>query len=184
MTILFDGNPAPILYSSNTQINAVVPFTLGPVGTLVSIQDRSETIRSFKLPIAAAVPRLFTITGAQQALALNEDASINSSANPAAPGSVISIFVSGAGRFDQPLVDGQLGPLTGPFPVPAVGPVQGGIGNCCWMDSLFAAQVPGQVAGLVRVDLRVPDGTPAGSARISLKFGDYYTHGQTFVEIR
>ncbi len=185
LTILFDGISAPILYSSSNQINAVVPFKLDEIATRVSIQNGSQTIGPFELPVTAAVPRLFAVAGTQQALALNQDGSVNLSANPAVAGSVISVFLSGAGEFDQSLTDGQLGPMTGPFPVPRAGAVYGLIGDCCWQNALFAGQAPGQVAGLVQVNLRVPDETPTGPARIGVRVGDYfYTQGQIFIEVR
>jgi uncharacterized protein (TIGR03437 family) len=184
LAILFDGTPAPILYSSSTQINAVVPFELAQIATVVTIQNGSQTIGPFQLPVVAAVPRLFTVAGTQQVLAVNQDGTVNSTANPAAAGSVITVFISGAGAFDPPLTDGQLGPLTPPFPVPAVGAVQGAIGGAS-AGVLFAGQAPGQVAGLVQVDLYVPNGTPPGEAQIFLSLGiNTSTAGTTFVAVR
>ena len=43
------------------------------------------------------------------AAALNEDGSVNSSTNPARPGSVISIFTTGAGVYEQEIGDGSVG---------------------------------------------------------------------------
>ena len=186
LTVAFDGYPAPILYSSSTQINAVVPFKLEPAqgAVLLTIQNGSQEIGPFALRLAASMPRLFTIGGTQQVVALNQDGRVNSSSNPAAAGSVISVFLSGAGLFDLPLNDGQLGPLIPPFPIPVAGPVKVSVGDSR-EDALFAAQAPGQVAGLVQVNLRVPDRTPAGKTRIFLSLGDYtYTAGPTFIEVR
>ena len=164
----------------------MAPFKLDPAqgAVLLTIQNGSQKIGPFALLLAASMPRLFTIGGTQQVVAMNQDGSVNSSSNPAAAGSVISVFLSGAGVFDLPLNDGQLGPLIPPFPIPAAGPVKVTVGDSR-ADVLFVAQAPGQVAGLVQVNLRVPARTPAGKTRIFLSLGDHtYTAGPTFIEVR
>lgn len=119
----FDGLTAPVLYASNCQINAVVPFGLGQrLGqrqtTSVTVQSGDQTIGPVKLPVVAAAPGIFTAnaSGSGQAAVLNQDSSVNSPANPASRGSYISVFLTGTGMLDQPLPDGSLGPVAPPFP--------------------------------------------------------------------
>ena len=162
----FDGIPAPILYSDAGQINAVVPFKLEPRNafTLVSVRNGTEAVRPYKLPLAAASPGIFGV-------ALNQDGSVNSDANPAASGSIVTLFLTGAGAYDRAIDDGEPGPMLPPFPVPILG--IGGAVNGMAAEILFAGQAPGLVAGVVQVNLQIPDGVPPGAARITMYVGDY-----------
>jgi uncharacterized protein (TIGR03437 family) len=58
-------------------------------------------------------------TGSSQAQALNQDGTPNTAANPAVPGSVISLFWTGGGAATPPLPDGQIaGPEASALAVP------------------------------------------------------------------
>jgi len=84
-SVSFDTSPAPILYSSNCQINAVVPFSIKPgmpsfgpfstSSTFVSVLSGGQTIGLMQLPVVAAVPGIFTVngTGTGQAAIINQD---------------------------------------------------------------------------------------------------------------
>jgi len=91
---------------------------------------------------------------------LNEDGSQNSPSNPAAAGSIVVFYVTGAGESNPPGVDGQVSQA--PFPKP-LAPVTVSIAG---MDAevLSVGGAPGSVAGLVRVCVRVPYGAPSGDA--------------------
>jgi uncharacterized protein (TIGR03437 family) len=99
---------------------------------------------------------------------------VNSSANPAWPGSIIAVYMTGVGRYrGGPLLfqDGWLGPLQPPFPVPVLG--VGATVNGKAAEVLFAGQAPGLIAGVAQVNLRVPDDTPSGMARLVVYVGDF-----------
>jgi uncharacterized protein (TIGR03437 family) len=100
----FGSVSAPLLYVSSTQVNFAVP----PV-------DSGQSSATMQLTVdnAAALPRLIPLTNSPNpslfentaeppvsslgfvALALNADGSMNSAANPAKPGSVVSVFANG-----------------------------------------------------------------------------------------
>ncbi|MEO7145569.1 MAG: SBBP repeat-containing protein [Bryobacteraceae bacterium] len=107
--VAFDGVTAPVLYADAHQINVVVPFEVGPPGnhTALSIQSGTQAIGPVSLLVVDAAPALFTASGdgLGPAAALNQDGSVNSSANPAAPSSVVSLYLTGLGLFDQSLPD-------------------------------------------------------------------------------
>jgi hypothetical protein len=108
-TVTFGTFPATVLYSSDCQINAVVPFEVNPgYTTLVTVQpnDQSsdQTLGPIKLPVVVAAPGIFTTI-------LNQDSSVNSPSNPAARGSIVSVYMTGVGALSPPLADGVLGPL-------------------------------------------------------------------------
>jgi uncharacterized protein (TIGR03437 family) len=182
LSVTFDGKPAPILYADSSQINAVVPFaTPGPF-TMVSITNGAQGVGPYQLPVNPAVPGLFTIgTGtATHLAALNQDYSINSSSNPAAPGSIVSLFMTGVGAYAQTIADGTSGPLEPPFPMPILGVSAMIAGKPA--EVLFAGQAPGLIAGAAQVNVQVPNGAPAGTAAVVVYVGAYPTpSGQIFV---
>jgi uncharacterized protein (TIGR03437 family) len=100
--VLFDGQPAPLLYASDTQINAIVPFGVsGKDSVTFQVMLPSGPMPPLSLIVTAAEPGIFRgANGA--AAALNEDGSINSPQNPAKRGSIVTIYVNGAGLLDPP----------------------------------------------------------------------------------
>jgi uncharacterized protein (TIGR03437 family) len=160
---------------SNCQINAVVPLEVAPgFPTFVTVQSGGQTLGPMKLPVVVAAPGVFTVGASGQAAILNQDSSLNSSTNPAASGSIVSIYMTGTGALNPSIADGSLGPLTAPFPMVAAG-VSAVIGG---VDApvVFAGQAPGFVVGLTQVNVQVPQNAPAGAAvPIAIYVGGYYS---------
>lgn len=78
LTVTFDGNPAPLLYASPSQINAVVPFAVaGQATTAMQVSLSGGAQFAATLPVGAAAPAVFGI-GAGQGAILNQDLSVNS----------------------------------------------------------------------------------------------------------
>jgi uncharacterized protein (TIGR03437 family) len=161
----FGQFPAPVLYSSNCQINAVVPFEVNPGSTtLVTVESGEQTLGPIKLPVVVAAPGIFTMndSGSGQGAILNQDSSVNSPSNPAAPGSIVSVYMTGTGALTPSIADGSLGPLTPPFPAP-VAVISATIGGVA-APVTFAGQAPGFVAGATQINIQVPQNAPVGSA--------------------
>ena len=100
-TVLFDGVPAPVTYASSTQVNAIVPFELAGPTISTQLQVSVQGILSSPVTefLASSTPAIFTASGGSgQAAVLNQDNSPNSSANPAAVGSVLQVFLTGADK--------------------------------------------------------------------------------------
>ena len=160
MRVLFDGAPAPLIYVSRCQINVVAPFRLARAEeTQVVIEYGSERSNPITLPVVETAPGLFSesATGTGFAAALNEDSSVNTSIRRAAKGAVVTVFGTGAGLLDPPARDGEV-------PEPAVDGIAAdvrvlvkGLDNE-WIEAetLYAGPVAGAIAGLIRIDLRVP----------------------------
>ena len=159
----FNTVPAPILYASDTQINAVVPFEVFDPAVL-TVMSGGETIAIAKLPLVPAVPAVFTInqSGTGQGAILNQDGTVNSASNPAARGSVVSLWMTGAGSMNAIVLDGSIGPLSPPFIAPALG-VSAWIG-ISQAPVLFVGQAPALVAGIIQVNLEIPLTATTGSA--------------------
>ena len=109
--VLFDGVPAPILYTSSGQVAAVVPYAVdGKPGTQVQVRNGSLTSDTVAMPVFPAAPSIFSVdlSGTGQAAVLNQDGlTVNSAKSPAAKGSYISIYATGEGQTDPGGIDGS-----------------------------------------------------------------------------
>ena len=170
--VLFDGRPAPLLYTSSRQLAAVVPYSVdGKAGTQVQVRNGPLASDLVALPVTPAAPSIFSAdyTGSGQGAILNEDGiTVNSKTNPAARGSVISIFATGEGQTTPGGVDGQI--MTPVLSARPVLPVQVRIGGRA-AEVQYSGSVPGQVAGLFQLNARIPDGTPSGEIPVEVQVG-------------
>jgi uncharacterized protein (TIGR03437 family) len=162
--VLFDGVPAPMLYVGPTQINAIVPNGIKSPVTQMTVQNGILSDGPHALPVAPAVPAIFTANSAGfgQAAVLNEDGTYNSVSNPAARGSTITFWAVGAGVMNPAVTDGAVSPGSLPLPVPQL-PVTVQIRG---VDAIvqYAGAAPGYVAGLLQVNVRVPDSVNFGNS--------------------
>ena len=170
--VLVGGIPAPLLYVAQNQINAVVPF--GIVGQrLTTVQvERNGTVSlpDFQEPVTHADPAFFTedASGYGQAAVLNHDGTRNSAQNPAAQGSVISLYGTGLGTMQPTPVDGSV--PAAPFAKPALTVTlsMGGVQS----DLMYVGDAPGLVEGAVVINARVPPLLQTGAQRLQLIVGD------------
>lgn len=166
-TVLFDGVPAEIVYSSATQITAIVPAEAGArTSSQIMARWGAGPAMQASVPVAATSPGLFTIdgSGAGQVVAYNEDGTANSSENPAQRGSGVTLRVTGITGSVSPItvrIDGQ--------PVPV---------------SLWSmARQP--VAGVVPIHFQVPAGVMPGSdVAIYVGAGDQISPADAQIAIR
>ncbi|MBC8165500.1 MAG: hypothetical protein H7Y20_06475, partial [Bryobacteraceae bacterium] len=95
--VWFDDQPAPLLYASGTQINVVVPYTIGGrVSTRVFVENNGVRSEIREVPVGESAPGIFTAGGTQGAI-LNQDATANNASNGAQPGSIVVIYATGEG---------------------------------------------------------------------------------------
>jgi len=109
--VLFDGNPATLIYVSAQQISAMVPYGVaGKSSTQIQVVYQGSTSGSFQKPIAPSAPGIFTAdsSGQNQAAMTNSDGSYNTSSNPAAPGSYVTFYLTGEGQTNPLGSDGNI----------------------------------------------------------------------------
>ena len=142
---LFDGTPAEILYVTLTQAAVVVPPSVRNSTTL-TVQGLAPLV----IPVVPAQPALFTAnaSGSGPGAILNQDSSLNSSSNPARPGDIVVLYGTGDG------------------PGPVVATIAGRPAEV-----LYAGPSPGLTAGLVQINVRVPDATPQGPQPVAFRVG-------------
>ena len=156
--LLLDGEPAPLFSVGPFQITAQVPFSVqGKTQTSVQLFYKQVPSNTVVLEVVESAPRIVTGFAANQALALNQNRVLNSSANPAEAGSVVALFATGHGETSPPGVTGRAAHPPYGQPTMSVSLTVAG----ATADVLYAAEAPGLV-GLLQVNARVPG---VGSAR-------------------
>jgi uncharacterized protein (TIGR03437 family) len=162
--VTFGGTPAPLLYGSSGQINAVVPFEVaGQASVQMEINGPNGLGFSTTLPVAAASPSLFSAnsSGTGQGAILNADLSNNTASNPAARGSEIVLYATGAGVLKPAEEDGVLAPSKNPPLIAQPVTVTIGGQNATVM---YQGAAPGLVAGVSEINVQVPAAVTPGSA--------------------
>jgi len=153
--VFFDDIPAPLLYVQSQQINAIAPFELaGQVSSKVTVVYNAATIGSFNVSVELVDPQLFRLQAgfSTQAVAMNEDGTVNGRSNPAASGSAITLFGTGFGPDAVQGVTGTIAPMETETALLNVG-VQL---NSLPATVLWAGAAPGMLAGIGQIDLIVP----------------------------
>ena len=130
--VTFDGNSATLLYAGATQINLVVPQTVGTSKTTASMIVTVDG--------SASDPQLVQLAPAWPAVfsngVLNQDYSVNGVNQPAKLGDVLQIFATG---------------------IPASATVSVQIGSRNNLVPMYAGAAP-DVPGVQQVNIAVPDG--------------------------
>ena len=161
--VQFDGIPAPMVYAGASQVNAIVPFGLSSTTSQVQVLYGGQPSAAFPLKLVPATPGIFTAdsSGSGQALAANQDGTVNSGDNPIAAGSIIVLYATGAGQTSPLVPDGSVVTVA-QLPLPVL-PVTVQIGGQP-ATVLYAGGAPGMAAGILQVNVRVPAGLAAGSS--------------------
>jgi uncharacterized protein (TIGR03437 family) len=174
INVLIDGKAAPIIYASNSQVNAQVPYdvTLGTART-VSIAYGAGPAAQAQVDIVAAVPGIFTLdsSGSGAAVVLNYDSvthnySVNAKTNPAKIGQIVVFFLTGEGDYaaatypvETGLMVASAAPQISPSPTISIG---GAVALPA--DLSYAGPIPTCILGLVQINVAVPQGATSGDA--------------------
>jgi uncharacterized protein (TIGR03437 family) len=154
--VIVDGTASPLLYVASDQINAIVPFDLSansqsPFTHTVSVTNSGVNSNPAILDLVAVDSQPFSNT-APFAAALNQDGTVNSEANPAAGGSVVSVFGTGFGEYAGPAPpNGSV--VTTTLALQQIVQVLSEVGP---VDVLYAGAAPTLVAGVAQVNFQVP----------------------------
>jgi uncharacterized protein (TIGR03437 family) len=131
--VLFNGVSGTVLYDGSSQINVLVPASLGtaaPVSVIVLINGLTSNTSS--LTLTPNAPAIFA-SGI-----LDQNNSVNSASAPEVPGNYIQIFLTG---------------LASPTP----NPVTVNIGSQTGLTTAYAGPAPG-INGLEQVNVQIPPG--------------------------
>ena len=185
--IFFDNVPAPLLYVNQYQVNAVVPAVLtGRSTTSITVQRNGVAFGSpLSMSVADTAPAFVTWdgSGTGQVAAENQDNFRNSPSNPAAPGTVIQMWATGAGLMSRSIPDGQMMTDMSALATP-VAPVYVRLGKLP-AQIQYAGSAPWCVNGVMQVNVWIPNeliGDPA--VPVQLIVGDYSSPPGTTIAVK
>ena len=167
--VFIGGTPAPLLYVSAGQINAVVPMglTIQSASTIRIASTSVVTTPLFRLWIDTSDGELFPGV-------LNQNGSLNSQANPAKLGSVVFFYATGFQTYFANLVDGQIATQAEAIFCPD--------GTCVASKGtiLYEGAAPGIVAGVTQINLQLNASGPqvvsvTGLQEVSILLEDFNT---------
>jgi uncharacterized protein (TIGR03437 family) len=181
VSVAVNGIPSPLLYVGPQQINFQAPFEItGAAQTGIAFASAQLNLSdSLTLPIVAINPAAFLATGTPQPstsscpltgyvysggalpLAFNPDGSPNTCTNPAAPGSVVTIFLNGLGVTSPAPVTGAITPSPG---VPLNLPITLIDGN---QSVVSASSAPGAISAVWQVNILM-SATETGAVAVGL----------------
>jgi uncharacterized protein (TIGR03437 family) len=168
VAVFFNGLHGNITAIAPGQINVFVPYEIAGSQTVsIKVVVDGAASNLVVIPTASSVFGLATAdaSGFGQGAILNQDGTLNSASNPAAPGSIIVLYGTGAGVTTPALPDGALS-LSAPFPVPAA-PVTVTIGGEA-AEVLYAGDAPSLATGVLQINARIPADILAGNIPIRI----------------
>ena len=174
--VLFDGTPAPLVYVSQSQLSAIVPYEVyGHASTKIQVEYKGTRTDAIEVRVATAVPAIFP------AAILNQDSTLNAPQNGAEPGSILVFYATGEG---QTAPGGLTGTITADVLAKPVLNVAVQIGGR-EAEVLYAGSAPGLPAGVMQVNVRLPDSIRRGvDLPLVLTVGDASSSTGTTVSIR
>jgi uncharacterized protein (TIGR03437 family) len=174
------GVPAPIVYTWDRQVAAVVPYRPGggALGGQITVTYQGQVSAPLMIGGYSTEPALFTMdaTGRGQAAATNQDGSLNGPSSPAPRGSIVSLYATGYGITRPDGADGK--PASAPYPTP-VESVTVTIGGQT-VTPVYAGGAPGQIAGLMQINVQIPGTvTPGNGVPVLITVGQNSQPGVT-----
>ena len=181
--VFFDHTPAALLLVAPTTLTVFVPYEIaGRDSTQLTVVHQGAASKPVILPVALSSPGIFTFgpAGQGQAIALDHDLTVNSTSNPAAPGSIIVLYMTGEGQTIPPGVDGLIARSTLPTPVLPVSVIIDGKQATV----LYAGGVPTLAAGVIQVNAIIPADVGSGNIPISVTIGPNTSRDGVTIAIR
>jgi uncharacterized protein (TIGR03437 family) len=157
----------------------MVPYGVaGRASTAVQVSYLGVPSAAISYNVAATVPGIYTLNqaGSGQGAIENQDFSINGSSNPAAKGSVVSVYMTGEGITSPASVTGQLAVSLNKPVLPVTATINGVAATV-----QYAGSAPGEVYGVMQVNVLIPASTPTGTQSIVITVGT--TNTQTGVTV-
>lgn len=165
--VLFNGIPAPLVYASSGQTVAVVPAEVASSSfAVITVERDGVTTGIATASVTPSLPGIFTAdaSGTGQIAMYNEEGAINA---PAAPGTVITFYATGAGLWERAVANGAVMDLNLTRPRLPVYVRIGGLPAAVE----YAGSAPFLVNGVLQVNVRIPEGLPPGDHAVRLIVG-------------
>jgi uncharacterized protein (TIGR03437 family) len=196
VTVSINGQPAPLLYVSPNQIEALVPSTVTPTvpactGQLrcyATIQVTNNNVASNKVTVYTGItsPGVFTLSGNGIGPAAAQHANFTTitDSSQAVPGETIIVYMTGLGAVTPAIPDGSAAPsnpLSSAIICPQGSPQCGVLIDFQGDGRLtpgFVGLTP-TAAGLYQINVAVPSGAGTGAAYFDVATPNAYTSQST-----
>ena len=156
--VLINGMPIPLLYVSASQINAEIPSGVASGGLInqmavVQVVYNLVPLPEFHLALAGSNFAVFENPGGSMAV-INQDGTLNKMANPAKPGSVVTIWATGLGTA-SPAVDGAVATAPNNYCSKCQIALFNGI-TTITETVQYAGSSPGLIDGVMQINFTIP----------------------------
>ncbi|MDR3703720.1 MAG: hypothetical protein P4L56_28990 [Candidatus Sulfopaludibacter sp.] len=189
--VTFNGYPAPVLYASATQINAVVPYEVaGFSGFPVVVTYLGQNSNGFTVQTTTTVPGIFTqnAAGSGPADVLNSDGvTLNGPTAPAAKGSTVSVYMTGEGALTPKVADGAVTCSAGcsslaQIPIPL-------LKVAVLVDNqpaavTFYGEAPGLVSGIMQINFTIPAAAHSGAVSLVVSVGGNQSQSNVTIAVQ
>ncbi len=155
--VKFNGVVAPLVSVQANEIVCVAPFELdGLTAATIQVTYNGQTSNAYPTTVAAQNIDVLAVA--------NQDGSPNSESNPAALHSVVALYITGAGQTTPASTTGEI------YTTAAVSPktFPDILVNGLVEEPVFVGTSPGTAAGVLQVNLWVPDPGMAPYSTVSL----------------
>ena len=152
-TVSFDGQPMPLLWASDHQINVLAPYRIAAQSqTTLQVTTPAGSSQALNLTVVPTQPNIFTV--------VNQDGTVNGPDHPAALGSVLTLYGSGGGALSQSLPDGTIASTSAPATVAPVSVILSvsGTNYLCNNQTLplvYSGPSPGLVVNALQVNFKL-----------------------------
>ncbi len=159
----FNGVAAPIVFVSAQASTVIVPYEVAnsTSAQVVATYNGAQSL-PFTIPVVATLPGIFSsnASGTGQGAIYNNDLTVNSANNAAPRGTTVILYVTGEGQTVPPGVDGSVTETQ----ISPAQPVTVSFGGVPATSYQFVGETPGVVAGVMQINVTIPQLAPTGSA--------------------
>ena len=169
------GNSGAIVARTPNQINVFVPYSVANGSSVQVIVDIDGVLSEpVTVPVAASAFGISThdASGSGQGAIFNQDGSLNSKANPAARGSIVTLFGTGEGVTSPALPDGAL-VISTPYSKPQ-SPVIVKFADQT-ADVQYAGAAPFLPTGVLQINATIPASITPGDVPITVSIAGIST---------
>ncbi|HTR36065.1 MAG TPA: SBBP repeat-containing protein [Bryobacteraceae bacterium] len=156
--VLVNGTPIPLLYVSDSQINAEIPSSIGGGDNgmaLVQVRNKTAALPDFRLAVVASDFAAFT-KPVDSLVVVNQDGTLNEVTDPAQRGSFVSIWATGLGTAGLPATGAVLPAADNYCSSCKVVFTTGTTSKDITETVQYAGSSPGLIDGLMQINFQIP----------------------------
>ena len=169
-----NGKAAPIYLASSGQISLVVPYSTTGTTATVIVTFNGTASNAVDVPLSATAPGIFSLTqnGLGDGAVLHANYSVVNANNPALPGEIVQVFLSGMGAVTPTVADGAAAPGTEPL---ARVPAQTSVTIGGQPAQIFFNGLTPQLASLYQLNVKVPTSLAPGAHSLAIQTAEGFT---------